>query len=86
MSKKSGCSKSYLWEFEKTGFKNPGVSNLIKVALALDTTIDYLVNEDIDISKSHDRIFFKKYLKMSRADKYKIRKIAEIIDDTHDQR
>jgi transcriptional regulator with XRE-family HTH domain len=77
----SGSSKSYIWELENKNPPRPSADKLSKIAEALNTTVDYLLDCEGTQEKAaaEDIAFFRKYQKMDADQKEKIRRMLEII-------
>ena len=74
-----GSGKSYIWELENRGVKRPSAEKLAAIARALDTTTDYLVDNDMTEPSDEVKreVFFRKFESLDEEDQ---RKIEEIID------
>lgn len=74
LAHKINSSKSYIWELENKDVTRPSAEKLQKIAMALNTTTEYLLGED-DMTEvtAEDNAFFRKYKKMSPETKEKIR-------------
>ncbi len=74
-----GSGKSYIWELENRGVKRPSAEKLAAIARALDTTTDYLVDNDMTepTDEVKREVFFRKFESLDEEDQ---RKIEEIID------
>lgn len=78
VAKKSGSSKSYIWEVENKNI-NLTSRKLVAIANALQTTPNFLLDdtkEKMTLSDEEDR-FFRKYKILNTEDR---RKIEQIID------
>lgn len=73
-------SKSHIWEMENNNLPRPSADKLNKIGTALDVTINYLIDDEHKISEAEavDKMFFRKYQKLSPDVKKKIRKIVEL--------
>ena len=79
LSKKTGSSKSYLWELENRENTNPSAEKLAKIAQVLDVTYEYLLDDSVDtpdddVSK---QVFFRKYDKLDLDTKKKLNDILD---------
>ena len=74
-----GAGKSYIWELENRGVKRPSAEKLAAIAKVLDTTTEYLV--DNELTEPNDELrrvaFFRKFDRLDPEDQ---EKIADIID------
>ncbi len=79
----TGSSKSYIWELENKDTPHPSVDKIGKIADALGVTTEFLMSDSMAApdEKMEDKIFFRKYHKLSEPDKKKIRKILEAWED-----
>src|ERR1700733_13966756 len=75
----SESSKSYIWELENKNPPRPSAEKLAKIAGKLDTTIEYLMDEEEAISEEDatDTKFYREYRKMDQATKSKIRQMVK---------
>ncbi|MBX9944833.1 MAG: helix-turn-helix domain-containing protein [Reyranella sp.] len=85
LAERVGSSKSYMWEIENKDVARPSAEKLHLIAIALDTTTDYLIiADDVTEADATDKAFFRKYRKMDTKDKEKLREMLKILD-TDDQ-
>lgn len=75
-----GSGKSYIWELENRGVKRPSAEKLAAIAKALDTTTEYLVNNDMTEPSDEIRrvAFFRKFDRLSAEDQEKINGIVDM--------
>jgi transcriptional regulator with XRE-family HTH domain len=65
LARLSGASKSYLWELENREERKPSAEKLVDIARVLDTTTDYLVDENAAFDdKQVKEAFFRKFNKL----------------------
>ncbi len=78
-------SKSYIWELENKKPPRPSADKLGKIAVQLDTTIDYLLDSEEAISPEDaaDTHFYRQYRKMSPTTKAKIRQMVKLWGDEY---
>jgi transcriptional regulator with XRE-family HTH domain len=77
-----GSSKSYIWEIENKDIARPSAEKLHQIAVALDTTSEYLLaTEEITKEDATDQAFFRKYQKMNPKSKERLREMLNILDD-----
>jgi transcriptional regulator with XRE-family HTH domain len=76
-------SKSYIWELENKAPPRPSAEKLSKLAEQLGVTLDYLLDENAEITKEDatDKMFYRKYRDMKPETKEKIRKMVDLWDD-----
>lgn len=75
-------SKSYIWELENKNVARPSAEKLRLIALALDTTTDYLLAaEGVSEAGEADRAFFRKYQSLDDSAKKKLQQILDLLDD-----
>ena len=79
----TGSSKSYIWELENRNPPRPSAEKLSKIAAQLDTTIEYLLDEDdaVAVDDAVDASFYRKYRKMDAPTKEKIRRMVDLWRD-----
>lgn len=72
-------SKSYIWDLEnRPGHANPTADKLYLLSLALDVTIDYLIDPMAKQSQEVlQKAFFRKFLRLPDRDKLRIEKIID---------
>lgn len=79
LGKSAGSGRSLIWEIEKKG-SCPSAEKVQKIADALGTTVEYLVDrEDVSETSASDTAFMRKYKKMDAEGKEKVRKMCEIL-------
>jgi transcriptional regulator with XRE-family HTH domain len=73
-------SKSYIWELENKKPPRPSAEKLTRIAHHLDTTVEYLLdqNETISTEDAADTKFYRQYRKMDSATKAKIRQMVKL--------
>jgi len=77
-----GSSKSYMWEIENKDVARPSAEKLHQIAVALETTTDYLLAaEEVTEANADDAAFFRKYQKMKPRSKERLREMLKILDD-----
>ena len=83
LAEHSGSSKSYIWELENKNPPRPSAEKLSKIATALGTTIEYLMEGDVSQSAdaAADAHFFRNFQRMSAPDKDKLRQIVDLWTD-----
>jgi transcriptional regulator with XRE-family HTH domain len=82
LAERVGSSKSYMWEIENKEVTRPSAEKLSQIALALDTTTEYLLAGDGANEENADDIaFFRKYKGMTTGSKERLRKMLDILDD-----
>lgn len=65
LARLSGASKSYLWELENRDERKPSAEKLIDIARVLDTTTDYLVDDNAAFDDNQVKeAFFRKFNKL----------------------
>jgi transcriptional regulator with XRE-family HTH domain len=82
LAERVGSSKSYMWEIENKEVTRPSAEKLSQIALALDTTTEYLLAGDgANEEDADDLVFFRKYKGMTTDSKERLRKMLDILDD-----
>ena len=82
LAERVGSSKSYMWEIENKDVARPSAEKLRQVAVALETTTDYLIAADeVAEADATDAAFFRKYQKMKPKSKERLREMLKILDD-----
>jgi len=83
LSEVSESSKSYIWELENKNPPRPSADKLAKIAKALDTTIEYLMDEGESVSEEDaaDARFYRQYRQMDPTTKEKIRRMVKLWGD-----
>ena len=76
----SDSSKSYIWELENKNPPRPSAEKLAKIAEQLDTTLDYLLDEEENVTEEDaaDASFYRRYRRMDPATKAKIRRTVKL--------
>ena len=78
LGSKISSTKAYVWELENKTNARPSADKLLKIADALEVSPDYLINDDLkeEDDDAIDKAFFRKFKKLSTADKEILRSIA----------
>lgn len=73
-------SKSYIWELENKNPPRPSAEKLAKIAEKLDTTIEYFLDEEENVTEEDaaDARFYRQYRKMDPRTKAKIRRMVKL--------
>lgn len=75
-------SKSYIWELENKNVAKPSAEKLRLIALALDTTTDYLLSaEGVSETGEADQAFFRKYQTLDEHGKKRLQRILDALDE-----
>jgi transcriptional regulator with XRE-family HTH domain len=76
-------SKGYIWELENKNPPRPSADKVVKIAIALGVTADFLLDNSnaSEVEDATDQAFFRKYREMDNATKGKIRRMVELWDD-----
>ena len=79
LAARTGSSKSYLWELENRSVIRPSADKLSKIAVCLDTTLEYLLDDEGKIHEvdATDEGFFRKYREKPKETRDRIRRILE---------
>jgi len=84
LASKAGCTKGYIWELENKNPPRPSAEKLSAIASALDTTVDLLIgtpiNTEDELSQA-DKVFFRKFIKLSERRQSDIRKMLDLWTD-----
>ena len=82
LAEQVGSSKSYMWEIENKAVARPSAEKLHLIAVALDTTAEYLLAADeVTEVEAADVAFFRKYQKMKPKGKEQLRVMLKILDN-----
>ncbi len=83
LAERAGSSKSYIWELENKTPPRPSADMLTRIATALDVTIDYLLDDKDSVTEEDaaDIAFYRKYKKLSEADRARLRKMIDLWDE-----
>ncbi len=77
-----GSSKSYIWEIENKDVARPSAEKLHQIAVALETTTEYLIAaEEVTEESAADEAFFRQYRKMTPKGKKQLRDMLKVLDD-----
>jgi transcriptional regulator with XRE-family HTH domain len=78
LARLSGASKSYLWELENRDERKPSAEKLVDIARVLDTTMDYLVDENATFDDVQMKeAFFRKFNKLDDDTKGRVMDMIE---------
>jgi transcriptional regulator with XRE-family HTH domain len=81
LAQAAGISKSYVWELENREVPHLSVKVLVDLAKALGVTTQDLMGEPPPVQASpEDLQFFRKYIRMDRADKDRLRRMVDLFD------
>ena len=79
LSRLSGASKSYLWELENRADRKPSAEKLIDIARVLDTTTDYLVDDNATFDDAQAKeVFFRKFNTLDDATKERVMDMIDV--------
>ena len=83
LAERSGSSKSYIWELENRAPPRPSAELLVRIAVALGVTIEYLLDETGAVSEedSADAAFFRKYKQLEESDRARLRRMIDLWDE-----
>ena len=82
LAEKVDSSKSYIWEIENKSVARPSAEKLRLIAMALDTTTEYLLAaEDVNAVTEADRAFFRKYQALEEPAKKRLQRILNALDE-----
>ncbi|MEI8396803.1 MAG: helix-turn-helix transcriptional regulator [Rhodospirillaceae bacterium] len=82
LAEKVDSSKSYIWEIENKSVARPSAEKLRLIAIALDTTTDYLLAaEEVNPGNEADRAFFRKYQALEEPAKKRLQRILNALDE-----
>ena len=82
LAEQVGSSKSYMWEIENKAVARPSAEKLHLIAVALETTAEYLlVADEVTEVEAADVAFFRKYQKMKPKGKEQLREMLKILDN-----
>lgn len=84
LASRVGSSKSYMWEIENKDVARPSAEKLSQIAVALETTVEYLLvgGSEIEIEDADDTAFFRKYKGLESVEKKaQLRRILDALDD-----
>jgi transcriptional regulator with XRE-family HTH domain len=78
LARLTGSSKSYLWELENRDERKPSAEKLVEIARVLDTTSDYLVDDNATFDDAQVReAFFRKFNKLDDDTKSRVMDMIE---------
>jgi len=75
-----GSTKSNIWTIENKPNIRPSADLLYRIAVALDTTVECLLGENVNHDE-HDQVFIRKYSKLKDASKQLIQRIINVIEE-----
>ncbi|WP_343061639.1 helix-turn-helix transcriptional regulator [Rhizobium wenxiniae] len=79
LARLSGASKSYLWELENRADRKPSAEKLIDIARVLDTTTDYLVDDNASFDDAQAKeVFFRKFNTLDDATKERVMDMIDV--------
>jgi len=80
LAKKIGSTKSYVWELENKDVARPSADLLHKIAVALNLSIDFLLNDKKKVftQSEEDSVFFRKFQGLDPDTKKKIQSLIDI--------
>lgn len=78
LARRTGSSKSYLWELENRDTRKPSAEKLTIIAEALSVTTDYLLDQKAGFDDKHMKeAFFRKFNRLDEDDKVRVREMIE---------
>ena len=86
LAMRTNSSKSYIWELENRNPPRPSAMKIAQIAKALEVEIDYLIDDDAQISEddAKDIKFYRYYRQLTPETRKKIRDMSKIIGDDKD--
>lgn len=77
LAEKIGSGKSYIWEIESRVVKRPSAEKLTAIAQALETSTEFLINNDMTepTDEMKKAVFFRKFESLSEDEQQKIEDI-----------
>ncbi|GAW84986.1 conserved hypothetical protein [Bathymodiolus platifrons methanotrophic gill symbiont] len=77
LAEKIGSGKSYIWEIENRGVKRPSAEKLTAIAQALETSTEFLINNDMTepTDEMKKAVFFRKFESLGEDEQKKIEDI-----------
>lgn len=83
LATKVGSSKSYMWEIENKDVARPSAEKLSEIAIALNTTVEYLLQGEKEIlpSDARDEAFFRQYKELDDKTKLRLQKMLDLLDE-----
>lgn len=82
-----GSSKAYIWQLENKTNAKPSAEFLLKIANFLGTSPDFFLDDSRSEpdERQLDDAFFRKFVRLSEADKKVIARIITSLDDAEEQ-
>lgn len=78
LARLGGASKSYLWELENRDDRKPSAEKLADIARVLDTTTDYLTDDNATFDDAQVKeAFFRKFNKLDEDTKGRVMDMIE---------
>ena len=79
LAEKIGSGKSYIWELENRGVKRPSAEKLAAIAQALETSTEFLVDNDMTepTDEMKKAVFFRKFESLDEDEQEKIKEIID---------
>jgi transcriptional regulator with XRE-family HTH domain len=79
----SDSSKGYIWELENKNPPRPSADKVLKIAMALGVTADFLLDTSntTKVEDAADQAFYRKYRDMDDATREKIRRMVDLWGD-----
>ena len=78
LARLSGASKSYLWELENRDERKPSAEKLADIARVLDTTTDYLADDNATFDDAQVKeAFFRKFNKLNDETKERVKDMID---------
>jgi transcriptional regulator with XRE-family HTH domain len=80
LAEKTDSSKGYIWELENRDTKSPSADKLQKIAEALSTTAEFLLDEkqtDPEDMATKQAVFFRKLEQLNPDDRDRVMQIIE---------
>lgn len=78
LARQTGASKSYLWELENRDERKPSAEKLVDIARVLNTTTDYLVDDNASFDDAQVKeAFFRKFNRLDDDTKGRVMDMIE---------
>ncbi|MGH1457227.1 MAG: helix-turn-helix domain-containing protein [Alphaproteobacteria bacterium] len=79
LAKRADSSKGYIWELENRDTRNPSADKLMKIAEALETTADFLLDKTKSEPDADDMqaALYRNFEKLDKEDKERFMKMVK---------
>ena len=82
LAEKIGSTKSYIWGLENKSTIRPSAEKIYRIAVELDTTVEYLLGKSLSDDDNESQVFFRDYRKLNPETKKQLKSILRVLKNS----